>query len=71
MLVYLSVAEQIEQNGFTKGGSAVDASLLLYASSPSHLPGHRRVIHIDYVSISLPNGLRWASERNSRVMEEV
>ena len=36
--------------------------LLLHASSPSQLPNHRRVIHIDFAAITLPNGLRWFSE---------
>ena len=37
--------------------------LLLHASSPSHVPGHRRVIHIDYAACPLPSGLKWFAER--------
>lgn len=36
--------------------------LLLHASSPSRVPGHRRVVHLDFASVQLPNGMRWFSE---------
>ena len=45
------------------GGALLMRPLLLHASSPSQLPNHRRVIHIDFAAISLPNGLRWFSEQ--------
>ena len=45
------------------GGALLMRPLLLHASSPSQVPGHRRVIHIDFASVSLPNGLRWFSEQ--------
>jgi ectoine hydroxylase-related dioxygenase (phytanoyl-CoA dioxygenase family) len=34
--------------------------LLLHASESARFGGHRRVIHIEYGSGSLPGGLRWA-----------
>jgi hypothetical protein len=33
--------------------------LLLHASSPSVSPGHRRVIHVEYAGVELPDGLAW------------
>jgi hypothetical protein len=45
-----------------KGGALLMKPLLLHASSPSLLPGHRRVIHIDFASVMLPGGLRWLGE---------
>ncbi|MFC5865177.1 phytanoyl-CoA dioxygenase family protein [Acidicapsa dinghuensis] len=44
-----------------RGGVLLMRPLLLHASSPSSSPSHRRVIHIDYASIPLPNGLKWLS----------
>lgn len=43
------------------GGALLMRPLLLHASSPSQLPDHRRVIHIDFAAVPLPNGLRWLS----------
>lgn len=34
--------------------------LLLHASSACLLPGHRRVVHIEYAGDDLPGGLEWA-----------
>jgi ectoine hydroxylase-related dioxygenase (phytanoyl-CoA dioxygenase family) len=45
------------------GGALLMRPLLLHASSPSQLPDHRRVIHIDFAAVTLPNDLRWFSER--------
>lgn len=45
------------------GGALLMRPLLLHASSPSQLPNHRRVIHIDFAAVTLPNGLRWLSQR--------
>ena len=45
-----------------RGGGLLMRPLLLHASSPSETPGHRRVIHIDFASISLPQGMRWFAE---------
>jgi ectoine hydroxylase-related dioxygenase (phytanoyl-CoA dioxygenase family) len=33
--------------------------LLLHASSAALAPAHRRVLHIEYASTELPNGLQW------------
>lgn len=44
------------------GGILLMRPLLLHASSPSLVPEHRRVIHIDFASVQLPSGLRWFSE---------
>jgi ectoine hydroxylase-related dioxygenase (phytanoyl-CoA dioxygenase family) len=43
------------------GGALLMRPLLLHASSPSRLPGHRRVVHLDFASATLPSGLRWLS----------
>ncbi|HUB51476.1 MAG TPA: phytanoyl-CoA dioxygenase family protein [Terracidiphilus sp.] len=45
-----------------QGDALLMRPLLLHASSSSANPAHRRVVHIDYASIELPNGLRWATE---------
>lgn len=45
------------------GGALLVRPLLLHASSPSEVPDHRRVIHIDYAAVSLPNGMKWFSEQ--------
>ena len=44
------------------GGALLMRPLLLHASSPSRVPGHRRVVHLDFASVQLPNGIRWFSE---------
>jgi hypothetical protein len=44
------------------GGALLMRPLLLHASSPSRVPGHRRVVHLDFVSVPLPNGMRWFSD---------
>lgn len=36
--------------------------LLLHASSPSRVPAHRRVLHLDFASVHLPNNMVWFSE---------
>lgn len=41
------------------GGALVMRPLLLHASSPATVPGHRRVIHIEYAADALPGGLEW------------
>jgi ectoine hydroxylase-related dioxygenase (phytanoyl-CoA dioxygenase family) len=42
-----------------KGGALVLRPLLLHASSPAARPSHRRVLHLEYATAELPNGLRW------------
>jgi len=43
----------------SKGGVLLMRPLLLHASSPAENPSHRRVIHIEYATQRLPNGLQW------------
>jgi ectoine hydroxylase-related dioxygenase (phytanoyl-CoA dioxygenase family) len=45
-----------------RGGALLMRPLLLHASSPSQVPGHRRVIHLDFASVQLPGGMRWDAE---------
>jgi ectoine hydroxylase-related dioxygenase (phytanoyl-CoA dioxygenase family) len=33
--------------------------MLIHSSSASETPAHRRVVHLDYANISLPDGLSW------------
>lgn len=47
------------------GGVLLMRPLLLHASSSSDFPNHRRVIHLEFASGSLPGGLRWLSARIS------
>ena len=42
-----------------KGGILVMRPLLLHASMPFKNQVHRRVWHVEYACIDLPNGLRW------------
>ena len=44
------------------GGALLMRPLLLHASLPSRVPGHRRVVHLDFASVQLPNGMQWFSE---------
>jgi len=46
------------------GSALVMRPLLLHASSPSRAPGHRRVVHIDFAAVKLPNSMRWFSEKS-------
>lgn len=34
--------------------------LILHSSSTSDMAEHRRVLHLEYASVSLPPGMRWA-----------
>lgn len=45
-----------------RGGALLMRPLLLHASSPSQLPAHRRVIHLDFAYQGLPFPLKWLSE---------
>lgn len=45
------------------GGLVIMRPLILHASSKAEVPGHRRVIHLEFAHSDLPNGLEW----NSRV----
>ncbi len=44
------------------GGALLMRPLLLHASSAAQVPGHRRVVHLDFASVALPAGLQWLSE---------
>ncbi len=43
-----------------RGDALLMRPLLLHASSPATLPGHRRVIHLEFGRGELPGGLEWA-----------
>ena len=43
-----------------KGDALLLRPLLLHASARAENPRHRRVLHIEYATQELPNGLRWA-----------
>ena len=43
------------------GGALLMRPLLLHASSPSRVPGHRRVVHLDFAAVQLPNDMKWFS----------
>jgi ectoine hydroxylase-related dioxygenase (phytanoyl-CoA dioxygenase family) len=43
-----------------QGGALLMRPLLLHASSAAQVPGHRRVIHLEYAADPLPGGLEWA-----------
>lgn len=42
-----------------KGGALAMRPLLLHSSSVSNTASHRRVIHLEFSSIELPDGLEW------------
>ena len=41
------------------GDCLVMRPLLMHASSPAAAPTHRRVVHLEFASGDLPNGLKW------------
>jgi ectoine hydroxylase-related dioxygenase (phytanoyl-CoA dioxygenase family) len=43
----------------SRGGVLLMRPLLLHSSSPAKNPAHRRVLHIEYATAELPNGLQW------------
>jgi hypothetical protein len=47
------------------GGALLMRPLLLHASSPSRVPEHRRVVHLDFAAVQLPSGMKWFSEQQS------
>lgn len=49
------------------GGALMMRPLLLHSSSASETPQHRRVVHLDYASVRLPNGLRWFEDDTESV----
>ena len=42
-----------------QGGALLMRPLLLHASSVATTPTHRRVIHLEYSALNLPDGLEW------------
>jgi ectoine hydroxylase-related dioxygenase (phytanoyl-CoA dioxygenase family) len=42
-----------------KGGALLMRPLILHASTAAENPSHRRVLHIEYATEELPNGLKW------------
>lgn len=42
-----------------RGGALVMRPLILHASSPATVPGHRRVVHLEFAADELPHGLEW------------
>ena len=59
-----AIREQVSERACDVGigGALLMRPLLLHASSPSQVPEHRRVIHLDFAATELPNGMRWFSE---------
>ncbi len=43
----------------SKGDALLMRPLILHASSPAENPRHRRVLHVEYATQELPNGLKW------------
>ncbi len=43
----------------SRGDVLLIRPLLLHASSPAKNPRHRRVLHVEYATRELPNGLKW------------
>lgn len=41
------------------GDVLIMSPLIIHASSPAQKPSHRRVIHLEYTALDLPNGLAW------------
>ena len=44
----------------TKGDLLVMRPHLLHSSSKGSVPNHRRIVHVEYSSFELPEGLSWA-----------
>lgn len=42
-----------------RGGALVMRPLILHASSPATVPGHRRVVHLEFAADELPGALQW------------
>ena len=58
------ISEWIKKNpemtcAVPRGGALVMRPLLLHSSAPAASPEHRRVLHIEYATDQLPNGLSW------------
>jgi ectoine hydroxylase-related dioxygenase (phytanoyl-CoA dioxygenase family) len=46
-----------------KGGALLMRPLLLHSSSSAKNPSHRRILHIEFASDELPNGLKWFAQQ--------
>ncbi|HWG17583.1 MAG TPA: phytanoyl-CoA dioxygenase family protein [Acidobacteriaceae bacterium] len=46
-----------------RGGLLIMRPLLIHASSASNVPGHRRVIHLDFAAVTLPDGMEWVTNQ--------
>ena len=56
-----AVAQAAPQDCLVDAGDAVIMHpLLLHSSGKSRSPGHRRVVHLEYSSFRLPDGIAWA-----------
>jgi hypothetical protein len=44
-----------------RGGLILMKPLLVHASSPAIRPDHRRVIHLEFTAVELPDNLEWFS----------
>lgn len=55
----LTLKRKISVCEVSKGGVLLMQPLLLHSSSPSQNPSHRRVLHVEYATDELPNGLKW------------
>jgi ectoine hydroxylase-related dioxygenase (phytanoyl-CoA dioxygenase family) len=42
-----------------RGGALLMRPLLLHASSAARVPQHRRVVHLEFATAPLPDGLEW------------
>ncbi len=62
-LTSAKISDWMKENTFVCEASAGSAllmrPLLLHSSSPAKTPSHRRVLHIEYATRDLPNGLKW------------
>ncbi len=56
-----------------EGGALLMRPLLLHASGAAQLPGHRRVLHIEWAraTMPLPGGLQWSEAREGHHYEPV
>jgi len=48
-----------------RGDALLMRPLLLHASWPAETPHHRRVIHLEYATQDLPNGLCWHEQKHA------
>ncbi len=61
------ISELVSKSSIThclasKGSAMVMKPLLVHASGKALVPDNRRVLHIEYSSATLPDGLKWSTE---------